>query len=101
MDLTRLSGAVHSVIVSDTDPSVDAPDGWLWSGLYWFEPDERIWRKWNGSGWDEIISPLNTGDTNFTGDVAADGDLGITGSKTVGGFKITFKKGLLTGFGAV
>ena len=38
------------------------------------------------------------GDINFTGSVSVGGEAGITGSKTVGGFKITFKKGLLTGF---
>jgi hypothetical protein len=41
------------------------------------------------------------GDINFTGSVSAGGDAGITGSKTLGGFKITFKKGILTGFEAV
>lgn len=41
------------------------------------------------------------GDTNFTGDVFASGDKGLTGERTVGGYKITFKKGLLVGFEAV
>ena len=38
------------------------------------------------------------GDINFTGTISADGIVGITGSKMVGGHRITFKKGLLIGF---
>ena len=41
------------------------------------------------------------GDINFTGTVSADGDEGLTGQRTVGGYKLTFKKGLLVGFEAV
>ena len=41
------------------------------------------------------------GDINFTGTVSADGDGGLTGSRTVGGYKLTFKKGLLVGFEVV
>jgi len=39
-------------------------------------------------------------DINFTGTVSADDNLGLTGERTLGGYKITFKKGLLVGFGA-
>lgn len=38
------------------------------------------------------------GDINFTGTISVDGNTGITGSKVVGGFRITFRKGLLVGF---
>ncbi len=41
------------------------------------------------------------GAINFTGTISSGGTAGITGSKTIGGFKITFKNGLLTGFEAV
>ena len=41
------------------------------------------------------------GAINFTGTVSADGDQGLTGTRTVGGYKLTFKKGLLVGFEVV
>jgi len=41
------------------------------------------------------------GDIDFTGTVSAGGDAGLTGERTVGGYKLTFKKGLLVGFQAV
>lgn len=37
-------------------------------------------------------------DINFSGDIYAAGDKGITGSRTVGGYTIMFKKGILVGF---
>lgn len=40
------------------------------------------------------------GDINFIGIVSADGDIGLTGQKTIAGYTFTFKKGLLTGFQA-
>ena len=40
------------------------------------------------------------GDINFTGTVSADGEEGLTGQRTVQGYTLTFKKGLLVGFEA-
>lgn len=37
-------------------------------------------------------------DVNFTGDIYAGGEKGLTGSRTIGGYTITFKNGILTGF---
>ena len=41
------------------------------------------------------------GDINFTGIVSADGDEGLTGTRTIAGYTLTFKKGLLVGFQAL
>ena len=51
----------------------------------------------------DVPNPASSdcGNINFTGTVSADGDQGLTGERTVGGYKITFKKGLLVGFEAV
>lgn len=38
------------------------------------------------------------GDINFTGTISTAGQQGITGSRTIGGYTITFKNGLLVGF---
>jgi len=47
---------------------------------------------------DSNHSHATHGDINFTGTVSADGNQGLTGQRTVGGYKLTFKKGLLVGF---
>ena len=39
-------------------------------------------------------------DINFTGSVSADGDTGLTGQRTIAGYTLAFKKGLLVGFQA-
>ena len=40
------------------------------------------------------------GDINFTGIVSADEEAGLTGTRTISGYTLTFKKGLLVGFQA-
>lgn len=50
---------------------------------------------------ESVHSHPEHGDINFTGNISVAGDAGITGQKTVGGYQITFKKGILTGFQAV
>jgi len=70
----------------------------------------REWRERISGGYQVIkveppLAPIEHshpthGDINFTGTVSADGDVGLTGQRTVGGYKPTFKKGLLVGFEA-
>lgn len=45
-------------------------------------------------------SHTELGSINFTGPVSADGETGLTGTRTVAGYTLTFKKGLLVGFQA-
>jgi len=40
------------------------------------------------------------GNIDFTGIVSANGDVGLTGQKVIGGHTFTFKKGLLVGYQA-
>lgn len=40
------------------------------------------------------------GRVNFTGTISAGGDEGLTGQRTIAGYTLTFKKGLLVGFQA-
>lgn len=70
--------------------------------------DSREWRERVSGGFQTVKTesapaPLEHshpthGDINLTGTVSAGGKAGITGSKTIGGFKFTFTNGLLTGF---
>ncbi len=103
------------VIISDTEPEasvVELEGGEILQlgvygldlGFLWFKPnpgqfyqvastDPLTWRAANLSG--------DLGNINFTGSIEVDGEDGITGSKTLGGHQITFRKGILTGFVAV
>jgi len=111
-------------VIKDTDPSVDAPTGWCRDGLEWFNTTDNCLYRRSGSGWIKVTdisaiigtalaahtslpdahhpqdhSHSTHGDINFTGTVSADGDVGLTGSKTIAGLgTLTFKKGLLVGF---
>ena len=38
------------------------------------------------------------GDINFTGTISADGEAGLTGSRTIDGHTLTFKNGILVGY---
>lgn len=92
------------IFVSDSQPESIGKITWLK-----ILPDgSREWYEKTDSGFvkvkDEVASAsanhshLTHGDINFTGTVSADGDEGLTGEKTVKGYTLTFKKGLLVGF---
>jgi len=40
------------------------------------------------------------GDINFTGTISADGQVGLTGTRTIDGHALTFKNGILVGYQA-
>lgn len=100
---------VACVIIAGTIISETAPDRlnrftWLKplpdGSIEYYEPDDGGWVKVK-----TVAAPIpadhshsSLGDINLTGTISSGGTPGITGSKTLGGYIITFKNGLLTGF---
>jgi len=89
------------LFVSETEP--DLPNGWEYDS-FWLKPSIGIY-QWSGSNWALKFAPLmanpsELGNINFIGTVSADGSQGLTGQRTIQGYTLTFKKGLLTGFQA-
>ena len=88
-----------SVVVSDVEPSIP-PNGYNIFDWKWFQPSTGRWYSYD-SGWVLLGGdPQNIGSVNFNGSVLADGNAGLTGTRVVGNHKLTFTKGLLTGFEA-
>jgi len=90
--------------VGDSPPAGSPSDGWVWIDTA--NKVVMVYQGYADGSW--VETPLNivvgvtmSGNLRIDGDVQVGDDAGITGSKTVGGYKITFKKGLLTGFEAV
>ena len=92
----------YMIIVSDSTPSL--PNKWE-ELVLWFKPSNGAWYKWNGSGWDLTSDPINETELNAAinahaalPDVHHPANVGVTGSKTIGSYKLTFTDGLLTKF---
>lgn len=92
------------LIISDTQPTDVSYYTWLK-----INPDgSKNWYEWLNNQWTLVKSEAapasadhshsELGDINFTGEISVGGDSGITGSRTIQGHTITFKKGILTGF---
>lgn len=69
--------------------------------LLWFNDTDGHWYKRLYASREQIEGTINVGSINLIGDVKVDGSVGLTGEKVLGGYKFTFKKGLLTGFAPV
>lgn len=92
------------IIISDTTPDTTNRYTWLKplpdGGIELYELVEGVWTLVHSIPAYAIVAHTHSeiGDVNFTEDVYAGGQKGISGSKTIGGYQITFSKGLLTGF---
>ena len=96
------------IIISDIEPSIPSSSGFSVTDWKWFNVTNQRWYDqedgWVIEGEEPVDYALlnhshpTHGDINFTGTVSADGDEGLTGTRTLAGYKFTFKKGLLTGF---
>ncbi len=64
-----------------------------------FDVEAGKWYTYN-PGTSLYDLPISFQDPDFTGTVSVDGNAGLTGTRTIGGYKMTFTKGLLTGFEA-
>ena len=70
--------------------------------FFWFNKTDGSWYERITDTWEKTTeSSRAIGDINFMGTVSADGDEGLTGQRTLGGYTLTCKKGLLVGFEAV
>jgi len=97
-------GAFQTLLISDTDPAVDAPPGWLRDGMEWLNTSDHCLYRRSGSGWTKIIDVSDhphesLGDVDFTGYIKVGGAAGISGSRLIPGVgTLTFTNGILTNF---
>ena len=96
----------NGIILSDSPPSHVTGYAWIKvnpdGSVSWYSYNKDM-QEWVLDRTEPAYSLLvhlhpELGNVNFIGTVSADSAQGITGSRTLGGYKITFTKGLLTGF---
>lgn len=98
MDTRRLAGAIQSLIVSEVDPATEAPEGWLWPGIYWIQPTECRWRQWNGTSWSDVgitFTSIEVGNIEITSTLEVQGGPGITREVAIGSTTLKFSNGVL------
>lgn len=90
------------IIVSESTPATD-------NRYTWYQPSTGKWFELNATmtEWVEVADEdkaeadhthTEFENLNIIGTLSADGDEGLTGQRTFGGYTLTFKKGLLVGF---
>ena len=92
------------IIISETQP--EALNRYTWSkplpdgGKEWYEPSDGGWALVRADFAPAAAdhSHATLGNLDLTGTLSVNGDNGVTGTRTVGGFTFTFKNGILTGF---
>lgn len=94
------------IVISEVEPTIQGKVTWLKilhdGSREWYEQVDGSWLliKSECAPAPADHSHPTHGDINFTGSVSADGSGGLTGQRTIGGYTLTFKKGLLVGFQA-
>lgn len=73
-------------------PVLDPP-GWAW-----IQPSTGKLFVWTNGEW--VETDITTDSIKLSGSISTDGQEGLTGSRTIGGHKLTFKNGILVGYQA-
>lgn len=88
----RLPGV--PIIISDTEPNIPASTGFSESDWKWYNTSNGMWYDRNG-GW-TMQGAEHTHD--HLADMIALLNSGVTGTKTIGAYTLTFDHGVLTNF---
>lgn len=82
------------IIIADTEPSIPVSTGFLASDWKWYNTSNGMWYDHNG-GWTMQGEEHSHSDLD---DIVALLNNGVTGTKTIGAYTLTFNHGVLTGF---